>query len=370
MDVRAPQYGRYLDQFHENDVYVHPRGITVYGSFSQEFATTFMDANPLYLNEVYARQHGFDNIVVPPLMVLNLVLSMGVQNDSEKAIAHLGYYDVRFLRPVYPGETLRSMTKVLAKKDRGAGKPGIVTVRTVGLNQRNEVVLQYDRKIMVPSREAPSASASASPIAREFPEAGDAQPKVPRITDGYLADLTGSDTYFEDFKPGAVILHPNGRTITDEHFAWTYRLMNTHPLHFDRLYSTAREGKMSGEPIVYGGLAFAWIAGLASRETTENALFDLGYDQGYHTQPVVAGDTLAAISKVTDAAEGPTHMHAGVVSIQLIGLKNVRPRDALDRFGEDLFIRENDKEKLSKQKIPEKCFEIERKVLVKKRPKG
>jgi 2-methylfumaryl-CoA hydratase len=384
MDIRAPEYGRYLDQFAEGDVFVHPRGFTIYSSFSQEFATTFMDANPLYLNDVYARAHGFDGIVVPPLLVLNLVLSMGVQNDSEKAIAHLGYYDVRFLAPVYPGDTIRSMTRVIAKKDRGAGKPGIVTVRTIGVSQKSEVVLRYDRKIMIPTREAPAgaaAGAGSTKVLKEFPLSVDGQPRIPRYAHEYPGDLTGLGTYFEDFRPGEVIVHGNGRTVTDEHFTWTYRVGNTHPLHFDRLYSKGREGAASdplrvpaqlrgGDPIVYGGLVFAWIAGLASRDTTENALFDLSYDEGYHTQPTVAGDTLSAISRVTEVSDGPTHMHAGIVSLKLIGVKNIRAADAVERFGEDLFLRENDKEKLGKQKIPEKIFEIERKVLVKKRPKS
>ncbi len=380
MKIRKPEYGRTLDQFAEGDVYVHPRGFTIHEHFAQEFATTFMDANPLYLNDVYARGHGFDGIVVPPLLVLNLALSMGVQNDSEKAIAHLGYYDVRFLRPVYPGDTVRSFTKVIGKKDRGAGKPGIVSVRTVALNQRNELVLQYDRKIMVPDSGTGTGTGTTK-VVREMPEAGDMKPLIPRSANGYPTDLTGTGTYFEDFEKGDVIVHPNGRTVTDEHFTWTYRVGNTHPLHFDRLYSTAREGgaphqrgkmeKVSGEPpIVYGGLAFAWIAGLASRDATENALFELGYDQGYHTQPLVAGETLTAISKVLDLSAGPPELHAGVVTFQLLGFKNVRAADALERFGEDIFIRENDKEKLGKPKIAEKCFEIERRVLVKKRPKA
>jgi 2-methylfumaryl-CoA hydratase len=372
MQIRSPEYGRWLDQFNEGDVFVHPRGFTIYSTFSQEFATTFMDCNPLYLNDVYARAHGFDGIVVPPLMALNLVLSMGVQNDSEKAIAHLGYYDVRFLAPVYPGDTLRSMTKVLAKKDRGAGKPGIVTVRTVGVNQKSEVVLRYDRKIMIPTREAPAAGAggATTKVVKDLPDGVDAAPRIPRSAQAYPSDLTGLGTYFEDFQPGEVIVHGNGRTVTDEHFGWTYRVGNTHPLHFDRLYSKGREGKMSGEPIVYGGLVFGWIAGLASRDATENALFEISYDEGYHTQPTVAGDTLAAISRVTDVAAGPEHMHAGIVSFKLIGVKNIRAAEAVERFGEDLFIRENDKEKLGKQKIPEKIFEIDRRVLIKKRPVG
>src|SRR3989338_11510682 len=108
-----------------------------------------MEANPLYLNREYAKAHGFRDLVFSPLMVMNIALSLGVQNDSEKAIANLGYYDVHFPKAVYPGDTLRSLTKVLKRQERSEGKPGIVTIRTIGLNQRGELVVQYDRKIMV-----------------------------------------------------------------------------------------------------------------------------------------------------------------------------------------------------------------------------
>jgi 2-methylfumaryl-CoA hydratase len=85
---------------------------------------------------------------------------------------------------------------------------------------------------------------------------------------------------------------------------WTYLVGNTHPLHFDRVYSTGLSGKMSGEPIVYGGLVFAWLEGLASRDVSENALWELGFTEGYHTQPAVSGDTVAALSRVV-ATEAP-----------------------------------------------------------------
>ena len=90
-----------------------------------DFARTYMQANPLYLNAQYARAHGFSDLLASPQMVFNVTLSLGVQNDSEKAIANLGYYQVQFLRPVYPGDTLRAFTKVLERKDRGPDKPGI-----------------------------------------------------------------------------------------------------------------------------------------------------------------------------------------------------------------------------------------------------
>jgi 2-methylfumaryl-CoA hydratase len=197
-----------------------------------------------------------------------------------------------------------------------------------------------------------------------MPEVGaDPVVKLPEVKE-YARDLTGVGTYFENFKVGEIIVHANGRTITDEHYAWTYRVMNTHPLHYDRLYSTGRSGKMSGEPIVYGGLVFAWLAGLASRDVSENALWDLGYTEGYHTQPAVSGDTVYAISRVL--AKEDFSAQAGIVTLQLIGVKGLKGAEAVEKYGADLFIKENDKKDLGKEKIAEKIFEIERKLLIKK----
>lgn len=362
--IKYSQYGRVLEDFKSGEVFCHPRGITIYPALAVEFATTFLEANPLYLNAEYAKAHGFNDLVVSPLMVMNVALSLGVQNDSEKAIANLGYYNVCFVKPVYPKDTLRALTQVLDVKAK-EGKPGIVTIRTIALNQKSELVLQYDRKIMVAA--AGKASEPSTVSGQPFPEMDAPTVQLPDPQKEYPKNLTGVRTYFEDFNVGDVLVHANGRTITDEHFAWTYRVMNTHPLHYDRLYSTGRSGAMSGEPIVYGGLVFAWLAGLAGRDTTENAIVDFGYTEGYHTQPAVSGDTVYAVSRVLDKAQGPEGYHAGLVTFQLIGVKNLRPKEALEKYGADLFVKENSKKDLGKEKIPEKIFEIERRVLIKKK---
>jgi 2-methylfumaryl-CoA hydratase len=367
--TKYPQYGRVLEDFVEGEVFCHPRGITIDRAFAVEFATNFMEANPLYLNAEYAKEHGFKDLAVSPLMVMNIALSLGVQNDSEKAIANLGYYDVHFLKVVTPGDTLRALTKVLKRQEKGEGKPGIVTIRTIASNQSDELVLQYDRKILV----APAGKKSEPSTigGQPFPDVknvADIVLHIPRSSGEYPKDLTGTRTYFEDFTVGDIIVHANGRTMTQEHIPWTYRVMNTHPLHYDRLYSTGRSGPMSGEPIIYGGLVFAWLAGLASRDVSENAIWDLGYTEGYHTQPAYAGDTVYAISRILAKEDGPAGLNAGVVTMQLIGIKNIRPKEALEKFGADLFIKENDKKDMGKEKIPEKIFEIERRLLIKKRP--
>lgn len=371
--VRHPHYGRYLEEFAPGQVFVHPRGFSFLPAQMEAFARTFMQCNPLYLNQEFAKASGFSGLVASPQMVFNVVLSLGVQNDSEKAMANLGYYDAQFLRPVYAQDTIRARTKVIDRKERGAGKPGIVTIRTLGINQNDEVVLQYQRKIMVAGQgERPATTPlpkSADGRMPEFPWVDNAEVVLPDFPAQLPSGLTGPNTYFEDFSVGDIIVHANGRTITEEHVALTYSVGNTHPLHFDQVFSAGLSGKMSGDPIVYGGLVFAWLEGLASRDISDNSVWELGFTEGYHTQPSIAGDTVAGLSRVlaTEDAPGKLGVQFGIVSFQLVGVKNISAATALARYGEDLFIKENDKKDIGKEKIDEKIFEIERRLLIRRR---
>lgn len=380
-------YGHFLEDFVPGTVFVHPRGVTLDRGSMLAYARTFMEANPLYLNEAFARSQGYDALPAAPHMVMNLALSLGVQNDSEKAIANLGYWDVRFLRAVYAGDTLTGKTRVVDRKDRGADKPGIVTVETLAENQDGKVVVQYRRKIMVPRQGTDPIADPEAPLEgqAEFPWHDTPKLHIPFVARPG-AGLTSAGSALGAFEAGQIWVHGNGRTVTDEHMAWTYQVMNTHPLHFDRLYSTGLSGAMSGEPIVYGGLVFAWLLGLASRDVSENAVWELGFHAGFHTQPTVAGDTVYALTRVLsvepwpgaptaaeDEGDGRGEAEArdpglGVVRMQLVGVKNLRAAAALEKYGADLFLAEDGKKALGKEKIPEKIFEIERTLLVRKDP--
>jgi 2-methylfumaryl-CoA hydratase len=151
--------------------------------------------------------------------------------------------------------------------------------------------------------------------------------------------------------------------------ALTYLVGNSHPLHFDRIFSSSLSGKMSGEPIVYGGLVFAWLDGLASRDVSEHAVWELGFTEGYHTQPAFAGDTVGALSRILAVEEVPGATEFALVTMQLIGVKNISAAAALEQYGADLFIKEDSKRELGKDKIPAKIFEIERRLLIKRRPR-
>ena len=117
--VTKNSYGRFLEDFQEGAVFEHPRGMTLNKGLLHDFATTYLESNPLYLNLEYAKSMGYQDIPASPLLVMNIILSLGVQNNSEKAYANLGYYDMHFIKPVYAGDTLRAYSKIAAVKDRG-----------------------------------------------------------------------------------------------------------------------------------------------------------------------------------------------------------------------------------------------------------
>src|SRR5262249_7084983 len=93
-----------------------------------------------------------------------------------------------------------------------------------------------------------------------------------------------------------------------------------------------------GRRVVYGGIVLSFVVGLASEETSENAIMELGYDNGKHTAPVFAGDTLFAQSSVLGKRDAD-RPDAGIVTFKLVG----------------------------KNQHGEQVLEIEREVVIKKR---
>ena len=147
----ARQYGRYLEEFQVGDVYEHWPAKTVTEADDHLFCLITMNHHPLHLNDVYAAQtQQGRNVVVGPY-VYSLALGMSVSDISGKAIANLATEELKHPAPVFHGDTLFVESEVLEKRESNS-RPGfgIVTVRTRGLNQRDEAVIEFERSIMLP----------------------------------------------------------------------------------------------------------------------------------------------------------------------------------------------------------------------------
>lgn len=129
-------------------------------------------------------------------------------------------------------------------------------------------------------------------------------------------ELTGSDNYFEHFAVGERFRHARGKTVTEmDGVLITNLVMNTAQGHFNEHLMAQRE---FGGRIVFGGITASIVIGLASQDTGENALAELGMTEVRFRKPVRHGDTLYATTEVlaTDDADRPD---AGIVTFAHTG---------------------------------------------------
>ena len=156
--------GRLYEDFEVGEVRQHHWGRTIALSDTLLFTTLTLSFNPLYSNRAFAEAHGHPDIVVNPLLVFNTVLGMSVEDNSEIGGPFVGVGALTHHRPVYPGDTLtcRSTTKA-ARRSGSNPANGIVTWLTEGFNQRDELVIDFERSNIVRLRHPPARAAEARP---------------------------------------------------------------------------------------------------------------------------------------------------------------------------------------------------------------
>ena len=141
---------RAYEDMQVGDVYRSRFGRTVLEADNVWFTLLTMNTNPIHFDAEYAAETPWQRPLVDSTFTLALVTGLSVGDVSEKAV-NLGWREVRLPAPVYAGDTIRAETELLAKRE-SQSRPGqgIVTVRTRGLNQHDEVVIEFERTIMLP----------------------------------------------------------------------------------------------------------------------------------------------------------------------------------------------------------------------------
>ena len=141
---------RSYDDLEVGAVYRSRFGRTVLEADNVWFTLLTMNTNPIHFDAAYAAETEWKRPLVDSTFTLALVTGLSVGDVSEAAV-NLGWREVRLPAPVFAGDTIRAETEVLSKRE-SASRPGtgVVTVRTRGLNQRGEVVIEFERTVLVP----------------------------------------------------------------------------------------------------------------------------------------------------------------------------------------------------------------------------
>ncbi len=268
----------------------------------------------------FARQIGFDDAPVDDLLAFHLVFGKTVPDISLNAVANLGYAEGRFGVPVYPGDTLRAVSEVIGLKENSNRQTGVVYVRSTGFNQRDEMVVEYLRWVMVRKRDtnAPAPEEVVPPMAAKVPAEALILPAGLDLA-GYDTTLAGSPFRWGDYQVGEAIDHVDGMTIEEaEHMSATRLYQNTAKVHFNQ--HTEGQGRF-GRRLIYGGHIIS-LARSLSFNGLANAFKIVAINGGRHVAPTFAGDTVYAWTQVEEKMEIPGRGDLGALRLRTIATKD------------------------------------------------
>lgn len=153
MTVHQPDTGRYFEEFRPGDIFKHWPGRTITEADNTWFTLLTMNTHPVHFDQNYARGQAFGKPLVNSTLTLSIVVGMTVRETSQNAIANLGWEQIRLPHPVFAGDTIYAETEILAARpSQSRPDAGVVTVKSTGYNQENQVVISYQRSFLVKRR--------------------------------------------------------------------------------------------------------------------------------------------------------------------------------------------------------------------------
>ena len=318
--------GRFFEDYRIGETIAHAVPRTLSGGERALYHALYPARHAIHSSDEFARACGLTAAPLDDLITFHTVFGKTVPDVSLNAVANLGYGEGRWLAPVWPGDTLSAQSTVIGLKENSNGKSGNVYVRTRGLNQHGEVVLDYVRWVMVrKARAVPPPEAVVPELSKVVAPKGLVVPQGLDFTD-YDFTLAGEPHRLGDYAIGEKIDHVDGVTIEEaEHMLATRLWQNTAKVHYD---ATFRE---DGRRLIYGGHVIS-LARALSFNGLANAQLIVALNAGAHANPCFAGDTVRAWSEVLDKAETPAP-GVGAIRLRLVAVKSGAPAFALR--GED-----------------------------------
>jgi acyl dehydratase len=143
--------GLYYEEFSIGQVFEHPWTRTVTEMDNVLFSSLTMNVQPLHLDAAFAAKSEFGQRIVNSIFTLGLMIGISV-NDTTlgTTVANLGMTDTRFPKPVFHGDTLRAVTKVLTMREsKSRADAGIIEFEHAAYNQRGEQVAICRRQALM-----------------------------------------------------------------------------------------------------------------------------------------------------------------------------------------------------------------------------
>ncbi len=321
MTTTKTNSGNYFEDFRFGQIITHATPRTVSEGDVALYTALYGSRFAVQSSAKFAKDLGYPRAPLDDMLTFHVVFGKTTPDISLNAIANLGYAECRFVRPVYPGDTLSSVSEVIGLKENSNKETGTVYVRSTGRNQNGEVVLEYCRWVMVRKRDNNSPAPEA--IVPKLSDRVDPQSiatAVPKLdVSKYDLALAGSPHRWGDYEAGEKIDHVDGMTLEEaEHQIATRLYQNTAKVHFNQ--HTESKGRF-GQRIVYGGVVISLVRAL-SYNGLGNAFHLAAINGGRHVAPTFAGDTIYAWSEIIEKTEINGREDVGALRVRMIGVKN------------------------------------------------
>jgi itaconyl-CoA hydratase len=143
-------FGRAFEDFVVGHIYEHRPGRTITDADNVWFTLLTMNTHPAHFDYEYAKKTEFGKPLVASPLTVALMVGMSVSDVSQKAVANLGWDNIRLTNPLFPGDTLYAESEVIDKRESSSRpEQGIVTVKTIGKNQHGQVVCTFNRTMLI-----------------------------------------------------------------------------------------------------------------------------------------------------------------------------------------------------------------------------
>jgi acyl dehydratase len=143
--------GLWFEEFKTEQVLQHEIRRTVLESDNMWFSNATCNPAAIHIDAEYCKGTEFGQPLMNSIFTLGLIIGLSVQDTTlGTTVANLGMTDVVFPFPVFAGDTLRSQTTVLEKREsKSRPNAGIVTFLHQGFNQRGEEVMRCKRQALM-----------------------------------------------------------------------------------------------------------------------------------------------------------------------------------------------------------------------------
>lgn len=147
----------YFENFEPGQVIRHARGKTMCEQDNVGITLQVLNTAEGHFNEDVMQKNamgreGWNSRLQFGGVTIAMVIGLAMQDTGENALRELKLDKIRLKAPVFHGDTLYAYSEVLATTDAERNDAGIVVFRHYGVNQKDQVVFEGERTVLLKRR--------------------------------------------------------------------------------------------------------------------------------------------------------------------------------------------------------------------------